>query len=238
MPEVSFMEGLLALEAETKYLLSASDRSYEQRLMRELLSIFEEAELLFGPRDDSVQLSMPRISECASSVTYIFRPLRIARMYLSQGAKTQPWLASMELAHEAIHLIGPITFMDALTSDGYTILEEGLAEWFAERYVKRIHGMEFERCANPKYDAVLAAVSNLMSKNEFVIRDLRTRQPVISRIDEKLLVEVTGIEPAQAKFLCADFPNYWRTPSPWRGFTIHGAEQLWVALRTIIDGAK
>jgi hypothetical protein len=39
------MEQLLALEAETKYLLPASDRSYEQTLMQELLRIFKEAEL-------------------------------------------------------------------------------------------------------------------------------------------------------------------------------------------------
>ena len=45
------MENLLAVEAETKFLLASSDRSYEQKLMQELLGIFKEAELLFGPRD-------------------------------------------------------------------------------------------------------------------------------------------------------------------------------------------
>ena len=85
------MEQLLALEAETKYLLTASDRSHEQALMKELLSIFKEAELLFGPRDASFQLSTPRITECASSRSYIFRPLRTTRIYLSRAARTKPW---------------------------------------------------------------------------------------------------------------------------------------------------
>ena len=49
MRVLGFMENLLAIEAETKVLLSASDRSYEQTLMQELLRIFKEAELLFGP---------------------------------------------------------------------------------------------------------------------------------------------------------------------------------------------
>lgn len=40
------MENLLAIEAEAKYLLAASDRSYEQTLMHELLRIFKEAERL------------------------------------------------------------------------------------------------------------------------------------------------------------------------------------------------
>ena len=34
------MEQLLAVEAETKYLLAAGDRSYEETLMQELLRIF------------------------------------------------------------------------------------------------------------------------------------------------------------------------------------------------------
>ena len=208
MPVLPFMENLLALEAEAKYLLAAGDRSYEQTLMQELLRIFKEAESLFGPRDASYQLSIPRLTECASSRTYVVRPLRIARIYLSRDSKTKPWLASLELAHEAIHVLSPVTF-----NSGLTILEEGLAEWFAQRYVTRVHDMSFERGANPKADAVMQAVSNLLARNESIIKKLRTRQPVISRIDEKLLIEVAGIERSQARFLCSDFKRYWHTPS-------------------------
>jgi len=207
------MEDLLAIEAETKFLLTANDRSYEQKLMQELLRIFQEAELLFGPRDASYQLSVPRLTECASSRTYILRPLRITRIYLSRDSKTKSWLASLELAHEAVHVLSPTTF-----GSGLTILEEGLAEWFAQRYVSRIHDMTFERGANPKADAVMHAVSALLAKDQFVIRRLRTRQPVISKFDERLLIEVAGIDPGQAKFLCTDFRSYWRTSSSASGF--------------------
>lgn len=200
------MEDLLAIEAETKFLLTANDRSYEQTLMQELLRIFKEAELLFGPRDDSYQLSVPRITECASSRTYTFQPLRMTRIYLSRDSRTKPWLASLELAHEAIHVLSPVGFGGVLT-----ILEEGLAEYFAQRYVNRVHGLTFERGSNPKADAVMQAVSTLLAKNQSVIKHLRTRQPVISKIDEKLLVEVAGIDLSHAKFLCTDFKSYWRT---------------------------
>lgn len=200
-----FMEDLLALEAETKFLLTAKDRNREQALMQELLKIFKEAELLFGPRDTSYQLSLPRFTECASSRTYIFGPLRMTRIYLSRESRTKPWLASLELAHEAIHLMSPVGF--GVTP---TILEEGLAEWFAQRYVGRVHDMVFERGANPKADAVMTAVSILLAKNPAVIKTLRTRQPVISKIDEKLLVEVAGVERSQAKFLSSDFRSYWK----------------------------
>jgi len=196
------MEDLLAIEAETKFLLAAGDRSYEQTLMQELLRIFKEAEFLFGPRDAAYQLSIPRITECASSRTYIFRPLRMTRIYLSRDSRIKPWLASLELAHEAVHVLSPGGFGWAPT-----ILEEGLAEWFAQRYVSRVHGMSFERGSNPKADAVMKAVSTLLAKKEFVIKDLRMRQPVISKIDVKLLVEVAGVELSQAKFLCTDFQS-------------------------------
>ena len=203
MAVLRFMEQLLAIEAETKYLLAAGDRSYEEKLMQELLRIFEEAERLFGPRDTSFQLSLPRITECHNSRSLILRPLRMTRIYLSREAKTKPWIASLELAHEAIHIMSPAPI------GGPTILEEGLAEYFAQQYADRVHGLTFERGANPKADAVMRAVSALMAKNEFVIKQLRTRQPVISKIDEQLLVEVAGVERTQAKFLCRNFLSYW-----------------------------
>jgi len=202
------MEQLLAVEAEAKYLLAPNDRSREQTLMQELLKIFKEAEHLFGPRDTSYQLSEPRITDCASSRTYIFAPLRMTRIYLSRNARTKPWMASVELAHEAIHVLSPIGF------GGPTILEEGLAEYFAQRYATRVHGLSFERGANAKADAVMQAVSTLLAKNQFLIKDLRKRQPVISKIDERLLVEVAGIDSGQAKFLCTDFKKYWQTRRP------------------------
>jgi hypothetical protein len=220
------MENLLALEAEAKYLLAGKDRSHEQTLMQELLRIFKEAEFLYGPRDTSYQLSMPRFSECASSRTLVFRPLRIARIFLSRESRIKPWMASLELAHEAIHVMSPVTLGSNLT-----ILEEGLAERFAQNYVARVHGYTFDNDIHSKTAAVMRAVSALLAKNKFVIKDLRARQPVISKIDEKLLVEVAGIERSQAKFLCTDFQSYWQ-PSSW-GSAAQGIEHLTAYFRSI-----
>src|ERR1051325_1341749 len=149
MPVLPFMENLLAIEAEAKYLLTANNRSHEKTLMQELLRIFKEAEFLYGPRDTSYQLAIPRFSECASSRTLVFRPLRLARIFLSRDSRTKPWLASLELAHEAIHLLKPVTFGSSLT-----ILEEGLAECFAQQYVNRVHGYSFDNDYHSKTAAV------------------------------------------------------------------------------------
>jgi hypothetical protein len=104
MRVMRLMEDLLAIEAETKFLLTAKDRSHEQTLMQELLKIIKEAERLFGPRDASYQLSVPRITDCASSRTYILPPLRVTRIYLSRNAKTKPWVASLESARSNLLL--------------------------------------------------------------------------------------------------------------------------------------
>jgi len=227
MPILPFMENLLAIEAEAKYLLTAKDRSHEETLMQELLRIFKEAEFLFGPRNTSYQLAIPRFSECASSRTLIFRPLRIARIFLSRDSRIKPWMASLELAHEAIHVMSPVTFPASLT-----ILEEGLAEWFAQQYVKRVHGISLDNDYHSKTAAIMRAVSTLLAKNKFVIKELRTRQPVLSKIDEKLLVEVAGVERSQAKFLCTDFQSYWQ-PSSWSATAAQGVEHLASVLRSV-----
>jgi hypothetical protein len=60
---------------------------------------------------------------------------------------------------------------------------------------------------------LMRAVSSLLAKSQAVIKTLRTRQPVLSKIDEKLLVEVAGVERSQATFLGSDFLSYWRTPA-------------------------
>jgi hypothetical protein len=115
-----------------------------------------------------------------------------------------------------------------------TLLEEGLATYFSFKYVKRIHDIQYETTGDRHYDSAFRAVSRLMAKNEFVIKELRARQPVISRIDAKLLVEVAGIDLDLAKFLCSDFLNYRKPPIPWTaGATqtarlfARGVQSLW-----------
>ncbi len=221
-----FMELLLTVEAEAKYLLTARDRSYERSFNQELLKILEEAESLFGPRDSAYELREPQITECFTANVVVY-PLRFARIYLSSNSTIAPHLASYELAHEAIHLLGPAYAVPP------TILEEGLATYFSLRYVNRVYGLGWQNTSDPKYDAALRAVSTLLAKNELVIKELRARQPVISKIDERLLVEVAGIELSLAKFLCADFQSYGRTPSQWSEFATQGTERVVTCLRSI-----
>lgn len=205
MVTIDFMEGLLLMASEAESLVSWKDRSFERTLKEELLKIIEAAESWFGPRDRSYQLLEPRISESFYATPAIY-PFRKIRIFLTKEAKLAPYYATYELAHEVVHVLSPVYMLRP------TLLEEGLATYFSFKYVKHIHGVQFETTGDRHYDAAYRAVSRLMAKNEFVIKELRARQPVISRIDVKLLVEVAGIDLELAKFLCRDFLAYRKPP--------------------------
>ena len=222
------MESLLTLEAEAKSLFGATDRVYEQELKSELLRIVAEAEVLFGPRDRSYELLAPKITESiiAHPVVYPFRKIRI---YLTSLSKTR-YLASYELAHETVHVLGP-------TQSAATVLEEGVATYFSHRYVKGIYGLQLEEPDGPYNDA-LHAVAPLLAKNELMIKELRVRQPLMSKIDERLLMGVIDIEPAQAKFLCSDFHSYSQTKQSRTDYAAQGKEFFVNGFRSIWDQWK
>lgn len=220
------MENMLAAEAEAKYLLAGRDRTYERSLKKELLTILEEAEFWYGPRDSSYEVQEPLISECTTANVVVY-PFWFARIYLSNNSRIDRQLASAELSHEAIHILSPSYFI------GPTVLEEGLATYFSFNYVNRVHGLGWEKSYDPKYEAARQGVSILLAKNEFAIKELRAREPVISKIGEKLLVEVAGIEPALAKFLSADFQSYGQKPSSWTERTKQDAQVFINGFRSI-----
>jgi hypothetical protein len=217
------------MEADAKSFFGMTDRAYEQTLMDELLKIIEEAELLFGPRDRSYTLLPPRISECGFAHPYAF-PLKKIRIYLTPHSKDR-YVASRQLAHEAVHVLCP-------TSGWSTVLEEGLAECFSRAYANRVHGVHVDWPNNHSYDAAFRAVSLLLDQNELVIKELRARQPQISKIDERLLVEVAGIELDHAKVLCADFESSWRVPTTWSEYTVGGANLFLNGFRSVWDAWK
>jgi hypothetical protein len=205
---IEFMEKLLYLAAEAESLVSGKNRSYERALKQELPKIVEAAEFWFGPRDHSYELLEPRLSESFFATPAIY-PFRKIRIFLTREAKLAPYYATYELAHEVVHVLSPVLMLRPI------LLEEGLATYFSFKYVKRIHNVQFETTGDRHYDAAFRAVSRLMAKNEFVIKELRARQPVISKIDVKLLVEVAGIDLELAKFLCTDFLTYRQPPVSW-----------------------
>ena len=202
-----FMEMLLLMEAEAKSLVSGENLSYERSLKKELFEILEEVELLYGPRDHSYEMLEPRITECLYGHPRVY-PSKKVRICLTREAKRSGFLAAYGLSHEAVHVLSP----GSLRVVRDTLLEEGLATYFSFKYMKRAYGLQYHTTGSRLYDAALRGVTTLLAKNEFVIKEIRTQEPVISKIDEKLLVEASGIDPELAKFLCRDFWNDFEPP--------------------------
>ena len=226
--QIHILEGLLRYEAEAKAFLGITDRAYEQILFAELLQIMEEAESLFGPRDRSYELLPPRITECACAHPFVY-PFRKVRIYLTKEA-TNRALASHFLAHETIHVLNP-------ANSWATALEEGLGMWFCNAYTDRVHGFHF-RSPNRWYEAALRALTPLMAKNKFVIKELRSRQPVISKIDKELLMEVAGADLEVAEFLCAPFDSSWLTAPTWGEYGAQSAKIFAEGFRSFWDERK
>ena len=177
-------------------------------LQQELMQILAEAESLFGPRDRSYEILEPEICDTDHTHGEYVQRKKI-KLYLSRRSADNHYYTSYDLAHEAIHMLSPVFYGEA------TILEEGLATWFSHRYVKRVHAWNIERSPDRKYDTAMRAAAVLMAKNESAIKELRARQPVISKINARLLVEVAGIEPRLVRFIAADFETYGLKPVTW-----------------------
>ena len=229
---INFMENLLLIAAEAESFFIGKYRSYERAWKEELLKILEEAEFWFGPRDRSYELLEPRITERYYASPFIL-PSRKIRIYLTKEDLQAPYFVTYTLAHEAVHVLSP----EWVHGVGTTILEEGLATYFSFKYVKLMHCVQFQTTGDRHYDAAFRAVSRLMTNNELVIKRLRVRQPVISKIDVKLLVEEAGCELELAKFLCRDFQTYRQPPISWSAratqnaqLFVRGAQSLWEQL--------
>ena len=172
------------------------------------MKIIEEAEVLFGPRDRSYEILEPELFDGDHSYGQYVERKKI-KLYLTRSCGDNYYHASYTLAHEAIHMLSPVLYGES------TMLEEGIATYFSHEYVKRLYGWNVEETGHPKYDAALHAAAVLLAKNEFVIRELRTHQFVISKIDARLLIDQAGTEPQLATLLASDFLTYGEKPRTW-----------------------
>ena len=172
------------------------------------MKILEEAQELFGPRDSSYEILEPEFFDGNHSHGEYIQRKKI-KLRLTRDCADKYYYASYTLAHEAIHMLSPVFYGES------TMLEEGIATYFSHDYVKRLYGWNVEKTGDPKYDAALHAASELMAKNEFVIKELRTHQFVISKINAPLLIEHAGIEPQLATLLASDFLSYGEKPRTW-----------------------
>lgn len=99
-------------------------------------------------------------------------------IHLSMDCLRDRQAAYLQLAHESIHLLSPTGMADA------NVLEEGIAVHFAEWYMHTTFGEEWwsGQITIPAYANALAQTRQLLALDSEIIKKLRSKQPVISRI--------------------------------------------------------
>ncbi len=83
--------------------------------------------------------------------------------------------ACYQLAHEVVHTLAPQVGTPA------NVLEEGVAVWFARRYVKENFNFNMD-AGRPSYDDACKLVDRMLSRDEQAIRKLRSVEPVFKRM--------------------------------------------------------
>lgn len=105
----------------------------------------------------------------------------------------------VEIAHEVVHLISPVTKA--------TVLEEGLATLFSEQEAKRAG---WEPAREPeKYRSAKQLVVQLLERDNGIIKKIRKHESYISNIKpHHILVETKSIARELAETLCMKFDDF------------------------------
>jgi len=176
------------------YYMMARRLAKEKFDRRDLTTItsfmVEDIERLLGPRLTDQAYEFTGIYFGSSHPQMEYRQDKgkhLTRIRLASGSTKDPADAIWQLAHECVHLITP-------HMGRTTILEEGIACWYQERWVDKIpqvfpEWIKTRRAAGhfPSYDEAYDLTCKLMSQDQNVMKRLRESQPVISKISVKLL---------------------------------------------------
>jgi hypothetical protein len=165
-------------------------------LLGDMLQI---AQSKFGPRDPAYTLlgvefcgDHPRVWCPGNRKDMIIQ--------LSESCMDEPQRACYQMAHECIHLLGPTGCESA------TVLEEGLATWFAQYYLAERIGNPNWRSTTPSYTRAQRRVERLLALDAGAIKTLRQVQPTFNHFTPELLLEhYPALGEADAAALVAPF---------------------------------
>ena len=95
----------------------------------------------------------------------------------------EPQRACFQLAHECIHLLGPSG------CDGASVIEEGLATWFAQYYMAERLGNPHWRSTMTSYTQAQRRVEALLALDADAIKTIRQVQPTFGLMTSDLLLK-------------------------------------------------
>ena len=170
---------------------------YTFTLASRLGDMLHFAQELFGPRDMSFTLLGIEFEANGPQTWYPVPERKNIIIQLSLEALYDARRAVFQLSHECVHLLSPSWPGPA------NLLEEGLASRFSLGYTHNAFGQDCSSWIIGRYAEAMAAVDTLLQLDPLVIRTLRAREPVISRITETMLREACPALPEETAQLLA-----------------------------------
>lgn len=181
------------------FLAPPGARGLRSTLASQLCRILIAAEQLFGERDHSYTfLGFEFVNGAPRLLPQYDGNYLIMQLYIS--AMHDPVKAYAQLAHEAIHMLSP------RRTTPMSVLEEGLAYFFANWYILDNFGVMPPQSELPSYDEALFLVDQLMLIDGLGIKKIRKEEFVISKITAELIMKYyPTISEETAKSLASPF---------------------------------
>lgn len=159
-----------------------------------------DAEARFGRRDTSFTLTGYEFKVTGPFLA-VDPSARLLEIWLQGAIQNEPDQVLFQAAHEIVHVLSPVSALE-----GPSVLDEGLAQLFSEQHTLRQTGKLFRPPTDKRnYADARDAVAAYVADDE-LIREVRSHEPIFSRITPDLLLKVRPDCPRDlAKYLCSKF---------------------------------
>jgi hypothetical protein len=165
---------------------------YTWTLTTRLGDMLNKAEDAYGQRDKSFTILGIEFEANAPQIWYPGDCRHIA-IQLTPDTATDEIAGCYQLAHECIHLLSPLGHSRANT------LEEGLATFFAGKYVEETFGTPMFATIK-SYEAARQMVDELLTINTEAIKTLRSSEATISKITAQQMLDLYPSLPATTAY--------------------------------------
>jgi hypothetical protein len=175
---------------------------YTYTLASRLGGMLRQLQDRFGPRDQSY--TFLGIEFCGEVPRTWFPSQGNCKhiiIQLTHSAMSNLVRAVYQLAHEAVHLLDPVTFGNA------SVFEEGVATLYSLEYARTIQPSYTP--SDRKYDAAASLANQALTSYPNAIKYLRSQGAQFSNfVPEQLIQTCPQLPPAVARTLCSSFQTW------------------------------
>jgi hypothetical protein len=176
--------------------------------LRDMLDLAQE---MFGPRDEAWTITGVEVVGKRAMTWFSNVSRREIAVYLSEWASRNLPEMCASLSHEVVHVLSP-------DPGGVCNLEEGLACYFSNYYMKRNFNRPILRPIWPSYKESYELVAPRLDEDAKCIRRLRNVPRAFSDIPkDALAVEFPALAVTDVEFLLTKFKDPFKGCNWWPG---------------------